>query len=377
MSRSRVISGVLALSALAVIGAPLALGLGSATVTIGIVLGVPMLALGVAGALSARARLLGYEAYDRGSALWLLSIAVLLGVIDVRPRRTVVRVLRSRTASALAERYGDTRATYLALAELSRRYAGDSTTSADAGPLTPFELRGLSQNGEDGVIAELVRRVGAPGRWFVEFGIEGGSEGNCVFLADVLGWSGLFIEAHEGGFASLERKYRSNEGVTTLKAAVTPENVEDLFDRGGVPAEPDLLSIDVDGDDYWIWSAIERFRPRIVVVEYNSTLDPRRRLVQRKAQAAAAADGTDAFGASLSALTTLGTEKGYRLAHTELCGVNAFFVREDLADDLPPVGRVPQRAANLDLAGGVPAASPRTEGLLLDLDASAVPTERA
>lgn len=368
MSRSRVISGVLVLAALGLIVAPLALGLGGAVVGIGIVLGVPLLVLGIAGAFSGKLRQRAYVAFDRISTLRLLALAVLLGVIDVKPRRAIVRGLRTRTASALAERYGDTRATYLALGELSRRHAADGQPAIADTALTPFELKAFSQNGEDGVIAELVRRVGAPGRWFVEFGIEGGLEGNCVLLADVLGWSGLFIEPDGAGYAALERKYRSNANVATLRAAVSPENVEDLFERGGVPPEPDVLSIDVDGDDYWIWAAIERFRPRIVVVEYNASIDPDRRLVQRRAHSAASADGTDAFGASLGALTALAAEKGYRLAHTELGGINAFFVREDVADHLPPEAEVPRRAANFDLAGGRPLPSPRTEQVLLDLD---------
>ncbi|MEX2252921.1 MAG: hypothetical protein WD649_02105 [Thermoleophilaceae bacterium] len=368
MSRSRVFSGVLVLAAVGAIAVPPLLGLGGAAVAVGIVIGIPLLVVGVALALSGRLRQLAFVAYDRVSTARLLVLAVLLGVIDVKPRRAIVRGLRTRTASALAERYGDTRATYLALAELSRRHAGEPGPAADGGVLTPSELRAFSQNGEDGVIAELVRRVGAPGRWFVEFGIEGGGEGNCVLLADVLGWSGLFIEPDEGGFTALERKYRPNRHVTTQQAAVTPENVEELFERSGVPAEPDVLSIDVDGDDYWIWSAIERHRPRIVVVEYNSALDPQRRLVQRRAQSPGAADGSDAFGASLGALWALAAEKGYRLAHTELSGVNAFFVRQDVAHGLPPEDAVPQRPPNFDLAGGRPLSSPRKAEVLLDLD---------
>ena len=111
---------------------------------------------------------------------------------------------------------------------------------------------------------------------------------------------------------------------------VTPENVEQLFAQGEVPPEPDVLSIDVDGEDYWIWDSIEAYRPRVVVIEYNSALDPRRRLVQPN-EPEWRWDGSDYFGASLGALQTLGEHKGYRLVHTDLCGLNAFFVREDLA----------------------------------------------
>lgn len=364
LTSARLRSALLAALGLAALVAPALLGLGVAVIVLGIAVGALLLAL----ALSGVARLWAYESYDRGLALGWLSLAALIGVIEVKPRRRVVRALRTRTAGALAERYGDSRATYLALGRLARRHGEAEGSPVDAMDLTPFELRAFSQNGEDGVIAELVRRVGAPGRWFVEFGIEGGIEGNCVFLADVLGWSGLFIEPDPGSFTALERKYAANERVATLRAAVTPENAEELFESAGVPQEPDLLSIDVDGDDYWIWAAIERFRPRILIIEYNAALEPGRRLVQRRAAAAGSADGSDAFGASLAALVALAAEKGYRLAHTELAGVNAFFVRGDLAGGLPPERDVPRRTPNFDLAGGRPIESDRKSEQLVDLD---------
>ena len=128
--------------------------------------------------------------------------------------------------------------------------------------LGQFELRAFSQNGEDGVIAEILRRCEALDGYFVEFGAQQGVENNCAALADLLGWRGLFIEGGERDHAVLERKYRPNDRVATHCALVTPENVERLFADAGVPPEPELLSIDVDGEDYWIWEAIEAYRPR-------------------------------------------------------------------------------------------------------------------
>jgi hypothetical protein len=240
------------------------------------------------------------------------------------------------------------RTTYMALAELDRRHRTISampSADADTGALTPFELRVFSQNGEDGVLAEILRRIGVgEQRFFVEFGVESGREGNCVYLADVAGWRGLFMDGDERFFAELQRKYRAGEGVMTTLAMVTPENVQELFAAARVPSEPAVMSIDVDGADYWIWEAIEDYRPRVLVVEYNSTLDPRRRLVQ-PADHEGGWDGSDYYGASLAAMISLGERKGYRLAHAELSGVNAFFVREDLAE-----GRMPE-AAEVALRG--------------------------
>ena len=238
---------------------------------------------------------------------------------------------------------------YLAMSELLRRYGGGSVPDAPDSSLTAYELRVFSQNGEDGVIAELIARCGAPGRFFVEFGAGNGHENNCAALADLLGWSGVFIEADEDLHAALAAKYGATDAVRTVQSAVTAANVESLFEGAGVPEEPDILSVDVDGADLWIWRALESHRPRVVVIEYNAALDAGRALVQ-PADHDEPWDGSTYYGASIRALSALAQEKGYRLVHTELTGTNAFFVRDDLATDLPAVA--PVRGPNYFLAGG-------------------------
>ncbi|MEA2145489.1 MAG: hypothetical protein QOG59_1076 [Solirubrobacteraceae bacterium] len=229
------------------------------------------------------------------------------------------------------------RSLYLALAEVNRRHGQILPTAGEKGPsvaLTPFELRVFSQNGEDGVLAEILRRIGAPGRFFVEFGVESGREGNCVYLADVEDWRGLFMEGDGACFRQLAQKYAELPRITTVQAMVAPDNVESLFAGANVPEQPDVLSMDIDGSDYWVWEAIRDYQPRVVIVEYNSAIDPRRPLVQPKAQRGW--DETEYYGASIASLERLGESKGYRLVHTELSGVNAFFVRSDLAADRFP-----------------------------------------
>jgi peptidoglycan/LPS O-acetylase OafA/YrhL len=148
------------------------------------------------------------------------------------------------------------------------------------------------------------------GGGFAEFGASDGVEGNAAFPAQVLGWPGALFEADEAAFGSLERRYRGTDRVRTVHAAVEPDTVEALFAAAAVPEEPDLLSIDVDGNDYWIWRALERFRPRVVVVEYNGDLDPREPLVQPYTPGRRW-DHSSGYGASLAALEALATEKGY------------------------------------------------------------------
>ena len=264
------------------------------------------------------------------------------------------------------------RSIYLALAELARRHAQiaekPGEVPAQGRDLTGHELRAFSQNGEDGVLAEILRRIGAESRFFVEFGVESGREGNCVYLADVAGWDGLFMEAGDRMYRALERKYAAQDRVRTICAMVSAENIEQLLAQAGAPQQPDLLSIDVDGQDYWIWEAIDSYRPRIVVVEYNSSLDPRRRLVQ-PADPGHVWDGTDYYGASLGALESLAERKDYRLVHTELSGVNAFFVARELAGDAFPADQeVARRGAPNYYQRGITHPPSKPDRRYLDLD---------
>jgi hypothetical protein len=238
------------------------------------------------------------------------------------------------------------RGVYPALGELAGRYRAAGAAPPD---LTAFELRVFSQNGEDGVLAEILRRIGVAGGGFVEFGVQDGTEGNTVFLAHVLGWAGVYLEADDAGFAALERRWAASARVRTVHAAVEPDTVQALFAGAGVPEEPDVVSIDVDGNDYWIWRALTRYRPRVVVIEYNGALEPGRRLVQPRDTGSWRE--TEFYGASLEALVALGERKGYRLVHCEMTGNNAFFLRDDLPGEFVPAGQVARRRSNFSLAG--------------------------
>lgn len=219
-------------------------------------------------------------------------------------------------------------------------------------PLGAYELSVFSQNGEDGVIAELCSRLDPP-HSFVEFGIERGYQGNCILLADVFGWSGLFIEANKTDYEHLRTKYGLNTSVSTLNAAISRENINELFAEAGVPRDLGILSIDVDGNDYWVWKALEGYSPAILIIEYNSAL-PDANLVQPYGQSSS--NISRFFGASLQAMEELGRSKGYRLVHTDLAGVNAFFVREDLAEGL--TGEPIRHGLNYFLMGTVHEHSP-------------------
>jgi len=167
-------------------------------------------------------------------------------------------------------------------------------------------------------------------------------------LGRALGWRGVLMEADPRLAAVLHERYSGVERVHTVEAVVDADNIERLFAEHGVPTEPDVLSIDVDGADWWIWRAIQHHRPRILVVEYNGQITPDRAITV-PADHAAPWDGTLYYGASALAWERLGRAKGYRLVHTELNGVNAFLVRDDLCDAMPDRDVVPVHMAGYDL----------------------------
>ena len=214
--------------------------------------------------------------------------------------------------------------------------------------LAGAELRVFSQNGEDGVLGEIMRRIGVEQRFFVEFGVGDGTQCNTRFLSEVLGWSGVYFEIDESDFERLQRRFAPRDDVATLQHAVTPENVNELFAAAGVPTELDVLSIDIDGQDYWVWKALDGYRPRVVIIEYNAAIPASERLVEPLGHRW---DRSRYLGASIGAIEKLAAEKGYRLVYAELAGVNAFCVRDDLAGPFADE-RFVHRAPNVGLLGG-------------------------
>jgi hypothetical protein len=206
---------------------------------------------------------------------------------------------------------------------------------ADPLRLNRYERQVFSQYGEDGILEEIFRRIGVTNRYFIEFGVENGLECNSLFLL-LKNWSGLWIEGSPAHHRQITERFRSQiaEGrLMTINAFIKSDNIEQLFKQGAAPAEPDLLSIDIDGNDYHIWKTISNYRPRVLVMEYNAVFPPGTGFVM-KYNAEHIWDGTSYYGASLSSLEALCTDKGYQLVGCNFSGVNAFFVRNDLVADL-------------------------------------------
>lgn len=193
------------------------------------------------------------------------------------------------------------------------------------GNLNTFERRiafiertEYSQNGEDGIINAIFGMIGTTNNYFVEFGAEDGMQCNTRYLSKYKGWKGLLMDGAD------------RPGTDVKQEFITAENINQLFAKYNVPNEFDLLSIDIDGNDYWVWKAIDsRYTPRVVIMEYNACI-PYAPPVTIPYDASFSWDKTTYYGASLSAMESLGKSRGYALVATDRNGVNAFFVRNDL-----------------------------------------------
>ncbi|MDF2385414.1 hypothetical protein JMG10_28370 [Nostoc ellipsosporum NOK] len=243
-------------------------------------------------------------------------------------KQKIEKILNREFSSA------DTVVRSLLIEDYIARQLREEPRYADPRKLTRFEYQSFSQYGEDGIIEEIFHRIGETNRYFVEFGVETGIECNSSLLL-FKGWKGLWIEGNEQSAATIRRHFSEalgNERLSLLNRFITAENIESLFTEAGVPVEPDLLSIDIDRNDYYVWKAIETFRPRVVCMEYNAIFPPSVDFVVPYA-ADQTWDGTSYFGASLAALNRLAGMKGYSLVGCSFAGVNAFFVRNDCLND--------------------------------------------
>ena len=216
-----------------------------------------------------------------------------------------------------------------------RRPGAPSRPGVD-GDFSHCEYSWLSQNGEDGIIRYLFEQIGYESRWLVEFGF-GAKQCNALRLLLKEEFSGLLMDGSAENvdfFNFAARKHGIDDRALAVQAFITRGNLEELITSNGVPREIDFLSLDVDGNDYWLWETLECVSPRVVCIEYNAGLGPALRWT---------VPYDDAFeryekhpsgffhGASLAALESLGRRKGYYLIGCDSTGTNAFFLRNDVS----------------------------------------------
>jgi len=181
-----------------------------------------------------------------------------------------------------------------------------------------------SQNGEDGVIGKILEVLGEPIGWCVEFGAwDGRHLSNTYALIDEQDFSAVLIEGSTERYLDLKQSFSQNDRITPVNAFVgfsADDGLDQILEKTDLPREFDLLSIDIDGNDFHVWKAVENFDPRIVVIEFNPTIPTAVEFVQE-------ADMSINQGCGIAPLVKLAAGKGYELVCITQC--NCIFVKAE------------------------------------------------
>lgn len=202
--------------------------------------------------------------------------------------------------------------------------------------LHEVEFQVFSQWGDDGIIQYLINHINIPHKTFIEFGVENYRESNTRFLLINNNWSGYVMDGSHDHIG-----YIRNDVVSWMfdlhskNAFITKENINSLLQEfldKGYNREIGILSIDIDGNDYWIWKEITVLNPVIIIVEYNAVFGPASHWTIPYAKdfyRLNAHSSHQYWGASLSAFCSLGEQKGYDFIGCNSNGNNAYFIRKD------------------------------------------------
>jgi hypothetical protein len=197
--------------------------------------------------------------------------------------------------------------------------------------LADAEFKVFSQFGDDGIIEYLVSTLNIENHRFIEFGVESYMESNTRFLLQNRNWSGLIMDGSEDNISWIRRQdYYWRHDLTAVCAFIDAGNINQLIAENGFAGPIGLLSVDIDGNDYWVWRAITAVDPIIVVSEYNSTFGDSQPVTipySPDFQRTKAHHSNLYWGSSLAALCSLAKEKGYSFVGCNSAGNNAYFVR--------------------------------------------------
>jgi hypothetical protein len=199
------------------------------------------------------------------------------------------------------------------------------------------EFRVFSQWGEDGIIQFLLRHVKVPRTIFVEFGVQNYTESNTRFLLLKNNWSGLVIDgsAEHINYIKQDPIYWQHN-LKAVHCFITKDNINQIIKENGIKGEIGILSVDIDGNDYWVWQAIDIIQPAIVISEYNFRFGNKKAITVPYDENFVRSNAHYSmiyYGASLKALYLLAQQKGYVFVGCNSAGNNAFFVRKDLKPD--------------------------------------------
>jgi hypothetical protein len=197
-----------------------------------------------------------------------------------------------------------------------------------------YECKAFSQFGEDGIIRYLIDNIKISNKFFVEFGVEDYEESNTRLLLEN-NWSGLIIEPSKECFKKIKKQdIYWRQDLKCVNEFVTRKNINEILKKNNLSGSIGLLSIDIDGNDYWVWESINQINPDIVIVEFNPRLKNKSITIPYDPEFERGKKLTKLFyGASLIALLKLGKKKGYSFICTNINSNNAFFVKKELLND--------------------------------------------
>ena len=207
-------------------------------------------------------------------------------------------------------------------------------------PLTQYEKR-ISQGShivlEEGIVDYLFSKIPTTKKFCVEFGAGDGT--HWPFTRHLIrehGWGAFLIEGNPEWAKSLAKTYQDRDDVQSLQSFITAENIVSLFEKGKVPKDLDLLAIDIDGIDYYVWEKLEDYDPKVVCIEYNASWGANKKFVIDYDPEFIWQED-DYFGASFASLLELGREKGYEIIHCSTYGDNMFFMKREYLKLFPEI----------------------------------------
>lgn len=213
--------------------------------------------------------------------------------------------------------------------------------SGKAPPLTETGYRVFSQFEEDGKLLFIFACLGMGQRRFIDIGSDDGINSNCANLALNLGWTGLFIDGNAKSIRRGRRFYQRYPHPWMVPpkfvhSFVQRETINETIQKAGFEGEVDFLTIDIDGNDYWIWDALEVVQPRVVMIETHIEFGLRNIVVPYDPAYTFPGKHPVYHGASPVAMVKLAKRKGYRLVGANRLGFNFIFVKVGLQESLLP-----------------------------------------
>jgi hypothetical protein len=202
--------------------------------------------------------------------------------------------------------------------------------------LNEVEFQVFSQFGDDGIIQYLINKLPIPSKTFIEFGVENYRESNTRFLLINDYWSGYIIDGSKMNIEAIKsEQYYSFYDLKAEASFIKKTNINELLGNSNFHHELGILSIDIDGNDYWIWQQIEQFRPCILICEYNSLFGFKPFTIPYQEDFVRGVNSPfNFYGTSLRSVFNLSKERGYTFIGCNSAGNNAYFIKDQYFESL-------------------------------------------